>query len=99
MIAVDTNILLYAHREESPWHARALDRVASLAEGRALWAIPAPCLHEFLAIATHPRIFDPPTPLALAIDHVAALLESHTLVVLAEGDDYWATLHDVLRSS
>jgi uncharacterized protein len=99
MIAVDTNILLYAHREESSWHATAFARLAGLAEGRALWALPAPCVHEFLAIATHPRIFDPPTPLATALDFVSALLESPTVALLAEGDGYWATLSDVLRSS
>ena len=52
MIAVDTNILVYSHREESAWHADALARVTALAEGAAAWAIPWPCLHEFLSIVT-----------------------------------------------
>ncbi len=99
MIAVDTNILVYAHREESPWHEAAFGRVAHLAEGRAPWAVPAPCLHEFLEIATHPRIFDPPTPLATALDYLAALLESPPLAILAEGDGYWTTLSDVVRTA
>jgi uncharacterized protein len=64
LIAVDTNILVYAHREDSPFHTAAFHRVAELAEGPASWAIPWPCLHEFLAIVTHPRIYAPPTPLA-----------------------------------
>src|SRR5205823_1711276 len=68
MIAVDTNILVYAHREDSQWHDAACALVAELAEGRAPWAIPWPCLHEFLAIVTHPRIYAPPTPLAAAMD-------------------------------
>ncbi|HTG57884.1 MAG TPA: hypothetical protein VMG63_00510 [Terriglobia bacterium] len=54
MIAVDTNILVYSHREESLWHQAAFALIAELAEGRAAWAIPWPCLHEFLAIVTHP---------------------------------------------
>jgi hypothetical protein len=45
---------------------------------------PWPCLHEFLAVVTHPRIYVPPTPLAQAIDQVDAWLESPTLVLLAE---------------
>ena len=61
MIAVDTNILVYAHREDSPFHNTALRRVAELAEGSAMWAIPWPCIHEFLAIVTDPRIYAPPT--------------------------------------
>ena len=63
MIAVDSNILVYAHREDSPWHAASLQCLTGLAEGRAPWAIPWPCIHEFLAITTHPRIYAPPTPL------------------------------------
>jgi uncharacterized protein len=47
-----------------------------LAVGRTLWAIPWPCLHEFLAIVTHPRIYAPPTPLAATVDQVEAWLES-----------------------
>jgi len=56
VIAVDTNILVYVHRKDSAWHARAYARLSKLAEGRAAWAIPWPCLHEFLAIVTHPQI-------------------------------------------
>lgn len=92
MIAVDTNILVYAHREESDWHEPAARAVQGLAEGLTAWAIPWPCLHEFLAIATHPRIFRTPTPVAAALDQVDAWLESPSLVTLAEDDDYWTTL-------
>jgi predicted nucleic acid-binding protein len=63
VIAVDTNLLVYAHREDSPWHRRANEVVTRLAQGRGAWAIPWPCLHEFLAIVTHPRIYDPPSRL------------------------------------
>ena len=56
MIALDTNLLVYAHRRDSEWHAEATAAVRELAEGPAPWAIPWPCLHEFLAIVTHPRI-------------------------------------------
>jgi hypothetical protein len=62
--------------------------VAGLASGRGPWAILWPCLHEFLAIVTHPCIYDPPTPLASALDQVDAWLESPTLVLLAESDQY-----------
>jgi predicted nucleic acid-binding protein len=37
MIAVDTNILVYAHREDSEWHDRATEVVRELAEGVAAW--------------------------------------------------------------
>jgi uncharacterized protein len=98
VIAVDTNVLIYAHREDSPWHAAALGALTGLAEGRSAWAIPWPCLHEFLAIVTHPRIYRPPTPLAIAIDQVSAWLESPTLVRLGENDSYWDVLRECLSA-
>ncbi len=96
MIAVDTNVLVHAHREDSPWHGGASCRMKELAEGKRPWAIPWPCLHEFLAIATHPRIWLPPTPLARAIDQVDAWLESPSVVLLGEGPGYWEKLKGVL---
>jgi hypothetical protein len=98
VIAVDTNLLVYAHRADSAWHAAAALRVRELAEGRSPWAIPWPCLHEFFAIATHARIYDPPTPIAAALDQVDAWLESPSLLLLAEGADHWAQLRPLLES-
>jgi uncharacterized protein len=92
VIAVDTNILIYAHREDAPFHPVAAQRVTELAEGRTPWAIPWPCIHEFLAITTHPRIYDPPTPLVSALDQVDAWLESPMLTLLAESEQYWPEL-------
>jgi hypothetical protein len=97
--AVDTNILVYAHREDSEWHEAACAAVARLAESEAPWAIPAPCLHEFLAIVTHPKIYRPPTPLELAIDQTDAWRESPSLVIIGEGEGYWERLRALLLSS
>lgn len=98
MIAVDTNVLVYAHREDSPFYAAAYACVSGLAEGRTAWAIPWPCLHEFLATVTHPRVYRPPTPLDDALDQVAAWLESPTLVLLAESGQHWDELRGVLSA-
>ena len=76
MIAVDTNILVYAHREDSAWHDKALERVTTLANSGAPWAVAWSSLHEFLAIVTHPKIYDPPTPLATALEALQALQTS-----------------------
>ena len=98
MIAVDTNVLVYAHREDSEWHRAAASRISALAEGQGPWAIPWPCVHEFLAIVTHPRIFSPPTPLAAALEQVDAWLESPALVLLAETDGYWTRVRQLLQA-
>ncbi len=97
MIGVDTNVFVYAHREDSPWHDQAYARIAELAQGRMPWAIPWPCLHEFLAIVTHPRIYAPPTPLAAAVGQVDAWLESPSVILLAECEGYWPELREALK--
>lgn len=95
MIAVDTNVLVYAHRRDSAWHEQAAGAVRELAEGLAPWIIPWPCIHEFLAITTHARIFNPPSPLPAALDQVTAWKESPTLSLAAETDGHWDTLRDL----
>lgn len=96
MIAVDTNILVYAHREDASLHKEADTCLTRLAEGGRTWAIPWPCLHEFLAIVTHPRIYSPPTPLSLALEQVTCWLESPTLAPLAETEGYWKILSETV---
>lgn len=96
MIAIDANILVYAHRAESPFHETASRRMVELAEGAASWAIPWPCLHEFLAVVTHPRVYKPPTSLDTALDQVDAWIESPSLVLLAESVAHWAVLRELL---
>src|SRR5258708_27759363 len=98
MIALDANILVYAHREDATFHEAASACVKTLAEGRAPWAIPWPCIHEFLAIVTHPRIYKPPTPLDLAIEQMSAWMESPSLVLLAESETYWPELSSLVKA-
>lgn len=96
MIAVDTNILVHAHRADSDWHEPAAAQLRILAEGRIQWSLPWPCLHEFLAIVTHPRIWAPPTPPQKALDQVDAWMESPSVVLLSEGRGHWAELRSLL---
>ena len=92
MIAVDTNVLIYAHRGDSEWHAAAASTMKTLAEGRVPWSIPWPCIHEFVAIATHPRIYDPPSSIEQAISQVDAWLSSPSVVLLSEARGHWDLL-------
>ncbi len=92
MIAVDTNLLVYAHREDCPFHDAALASVTALAQGGAPWAVPWPCVHEFVAITTHPSIYTPPSPLDLAIEAVRVWIESPSCRTIGEGPGYLDTL-------
>lgn len=99
MIAVDTNLLVYAHRRDSSFHEPAAAAIRDLAESRAPWAIPWPCIHEFLAIVTHPRIYRPPTKLPAALNQVHAWMESPSLVLLAEAPGYAQRLSETLAQA
>jgi toxin-antitoxin system PIN domain toxin len=99
VIALDTNILVYAHRRDSAWHEAAAGCVRRVAEAGAPWAIPWPCIQEFVAIASHPRIYDPPSSLDAAIEQVDAWLESPALVLLAERGGYWESLRELLQKA
>jgi len=99
VIAVDTNILVYAHRKDAEWHDRARARVSDLAQSPSPWAIPWPCLHEFLAIVTHPKIFLPATPREVALDQIDAWQESPSLVLLTESAGYWSVLRSLVTKS
>jgi toxin-antitoxin system PIN domain toxin len=99
LIAVDTNILVYAHREELPQHAAARARLTALAEGDAPWAIPVFCLGEFLRVVTHPRLFDPPHTIDEACRALDRLLESPSLRILNPGERFWAMLTQAVREA
>mgnify|MGYP006284900171 CR=1 FL=1 len=98
MIALDTNILVYAHREEFPEHGQALAWLRFLAEGQAPWALPVFSLGEFLRLVTHPRVFDPPSALEDALAALEALTDSPSLRVLSPARRFPALLAEAVRA-
>jgi toxin-antitoxin system PIN domain toxin len=99
MIAVDTNILVAAHREEAPLHKAALKAVRSLAEGDTAWALPVFCVGEFIRVVSHDRVFDPPTPVTEAVAVIDALLASPSARLLMPGDRFLSILKATLKQS
>lgn len=99
MIAVDTNVLVYAHRTELEGHERALLWLRRLAEGSRIWGLPVFCLGEFVRILTHPRVLDPPSALDEAWEAVTALLASPTLRLLSPGPRYPELFGHALREA
>jgi toxin-antitoxin system PIN domain toxin len=99
LIALDTNILIYARREELPEHEVAFRLLRSLAEGRGAWALPWPCVYEFLRVITHPRVFAPPTELDVALEDLDSLLSSPSLVMLGEGRAHFRELRKTVKDA
>jgi len=99
VIALDTNILIHADREEMPLHQRALAVVHELAEGREAWALPIFCVGEFLRVVSHDRVFDPPTPVLEAMATLESLLASPSARLLVPGQQYLPLLREMLETS
>ncbi len=74
MTAVDTNILVYAHRAELPLLGAARARLSELAGSPARWGIPVFCEGEFMRVITHPRLFNPPHSAEEACEAAARVL-------------------------
>ena len=99
MIAIHTNVLVHAHREESPKHVAAHSRVVALAESPARWAIPVFCIGEFVRVVTHLRLFDPPYTANEACEALTRLLASPSVTVVVPGPGYPALLMDAVREA
>ncbi len=98
LVALDTNLLLYAHNADSPWHAAARRSIETLANADAPWAIPWPCVHEFLAVATNPKLVSGPEAVEGAMRQVELWMESPTLRLLGELAGHWAELRGILKA-
>jgi toxin-antitoxin system PIN domain toxin len=98
VIALDTNLLVYAHHRSNPFHSAAKRLVAELAEGNSTWAIPWPCLHEFYNISTNPRLYSPSSTPDEAINQIDIWLESPRLQLLSEDETHWPQLRDLIAS-
>lgn len=73
------------HRPGHDFDDEAFELLRDLAKGSQPWAIPFPCVHEFVRNVTDPRIYANPTPLDVALDQVAAWAEAPAVRLLSEG--------------
>ena len=97
MIALDSNLLIYAHRRDSEAYQAARASLEDLATGRSPWAIPYPCVHEFIRNVTDPRIYADSTPLEVAFEQVTAWQSAPSMRLLGEGTAHVDLLGRVAR--
>jgi toxin-antitoxin system PIN domain toxin len=99
MIAVDTNLLVFAHRRDALAHEVALRALTPIVEGSSSWALPWPCVHEFIGIVTHPAIYRPPSTLTQAVDFTESLLASPQVQVISETPGYFQKLRQLATAA
>lgn len=97
MIAVDTNILVYAHQDGSPRQRPAQAILSAFAGATMPWAIPVFCLGELLRVLTHPQLVSPSYSPDKACEAVSRLLASPSHTLLRPGPDYAELLLEAVR--
>ena len=99
MIAVDTNILVYAHLERLDRHCQARAAIERLIARAKPWAIPWPCVHEFLAVVSNRKFHAdaPGTRDLLAV--VDRWHQAPGLRFIGIGDEHWTHLRRLLERS
>jgi toxin-antitoxin system PIN domain toxin len=86
----DVNVLIYAHREESPGHERYAEWLVNLAEGPEPFALSEFVLHGFVRIVTNPRIFEPPSTTEQAFKFLDALIALPGCTLIRAGGKHWS---------
>lgn len=99
MQAIDTNVLIYAEITSSQYHRQARQVLTNLAEGVAPWALPWPCVYEFLRVVTHPRVFHPPVPLEIALTDLRAITASPSLLLLSETERHAELMTSIVKEA
>jgi hypothetical protein len=92
----DVNVLIYAHREDAPEHDKYAAWLANLARGAAPFALSSVTLAGFLRIVTNPRIFQPATPMDVALAFCRQLIARPTAAFLQPGARHWAIMVDLI---
>jgi toxin-antitoxin system PIN domain toxin len=82
VVAVDTNVLVYAADADSPFHAACREWLENRRARADAWYTTWAIVYEFLRVTTHPRVMRRPWSVPAAWQFIAALLASPGLGVL-----------------
>lgn len=86
---LDSNILVYASDDESPFQPKALALLENLAAGPDLLYLFWPALFGYLRITTHPAIFQSPLSPAAATANVDKLVRRPHVRNPGEDEGFW----------
>jgi toxin-antitoxin system PIN domain toxin len=85
----DVNVLIYAHRAESPEHSRYTEWLRRLAEGPEPFGLSELGASGFTRIVTNARIWDEPTTTEDALEFIARLRRRSNAKLLTHGPASW----------
>lgn len=89
MLLPDVNVLIYAHRLESPEHSRYAEWLRRVARGPEPFALSELGASGFVRIVTNPKIWDEPTTTEDALTFIEALRRRTNARLLTHGSGSW----------
>lgn len=89
MILFDVNVLLYAHRLESEKHVPMKKWLEELLSSGETFGYCDFVVSGFLRIATHPKIFDPPTHMKEALRFIEKIITLPQALFISPGKKHW----------
>ncbi len=99
MLLIDTNILVYAYRQDSFRHMEFRRWVEQMVSSGQTFSIPEMIGSSFLRIVTNPRIYRLPTPFEEALTVLDDLTRSPNHVANHPGKNHWAIFIDLCRKA
>ena len=99
MILPDVNVLVYAHREDSPNHRAYRDWLEAAINSAQAYGVADIVLSGFLRVVTHPRIFNPPSTIEHALTFVREVRNQPNCVVIRPGPRYWTIFEELCRAA
>lgn len=99
MRLLDVNVLVSAYREDAQHHRPRLDLVTRIVNGAAHYATADLLFSGFLRVVTHPKVFAMPSPLAHAMQFVAALREQPNARSVHPGEQHWGIFTSLCESA
>jgi toxin-antitoxin system PIN domain toxin len=95
----DINVLIYAHREDSPEHGGYAAWLTGLANGSLPFALSSMTLGGFLRIVTNPRIFQPATTMDKALAFCRQLIARPNASMIQPGQRHWQIMAGLIESA
>ena len=99
MILPDVNVLVYAHRQDTPNHDGYRNGLEGILNGDEAFGIAEPVLSGFLRIVTHPRIFHIPSPLDVAFAFAKQIRAHPRCVIVRPGPRHWDIFGQLCRAT
>lgn len=99
MLLFDANVFVYAHREDASRHKACRDLLERIINSEHSFGFSDIISSAFLRVVTHPRIFNPPSPLEKALTFINEIKERPNAILISPGLRHWDIFTSLCRKS